>query len=251
MAYRINKLAALSGVSIRTLRYYDEIGLLKPAYIGENNYRYYEEAQLLKLQQILFFRALKFPLNDIKRIVSDPDFDPLTALESHRNILEKNLNQAKKLIETIDKTIAHLRGKQPMKLENIFEGFDEEKQSHYENFLQTYGVSKEMIESSKENVKHWDEAAWLAHKKETDQIHAELVVAINKQLEVTSSEVQEIIQKHYQMIKQFWTPNKETYIGLSQLYGSHPDFVKFYDGIHPELLTFLAAAMAVYAESVL
>jgi DNA-binding transcriptional MerR regulator len=68
MAYTVNKLAKLSGVSVRTLHFYDEIGLLEPAYYGDNNYRYYEEEQLLMLQQILFFRELGFPLIDIQRI---------------------------------------------------------------------------------------------------------------------------------------------------------------------------------------
>ncbi len=251
MAYTINKLAALSGVSIQTLRYYDEIGLLKPAYYGENNYRYYEEAQLLRLQQILFFRELKFQLGDIKRILSDPNFDQLSTLASHREILEKNLNHAKALLQTIDKTIAHLRGKLTMKLEEIFDGFDAEKQSHYEDFLVENGVSKEMINRSKENVKHWDEAAWLAHKKEAAQIYAASVAAINHQLEPGSPEVQEIIKQHYQMTTIFWTPTRETYIGLSQLYCSHPDFVKFYEEIHPDLLAYLVTAMKVYAETAL
>ncbi len=97
----------MSGVSIRTLHYYDEIGLLKPAYVGENNYRYYEEAELLQLQQILFYREIGFPLNDIKRIISAPDFDRLVALESHRKSLAKTLDQTQTLIETVDKTIAY------------------------------------------------------------------------------------------------------------------------------------------------
>lgn len=69
MAYTVKKLEKLSGISIRALRFYDEIGLLKPAYYGENNHRYYEEKQLLMLQQILFFRALGFSLADIQRII--------------------------------------------------------------------------------------------------------------------------------------------------------------------------------------
>src|SRR3990167_10737481 len=102
MAYTVNKLAKLSGVSVRTLHFYDEIGLLKPAYYGDNNYRYYEEEQLLMLQQILFFREIGFSLNDIQRILSSNDFDKIEALKSHKNILEKNLDRAQTLIKTID-----------------------------------------------------------------------------------------------------------------------------------------------------
>src|ERR1700758_607616 len=99
MAYTVNKLAKISGISIRTLRFYDEIGLLKPAYYGDNSYRYYEEEQLLMLQQILFYRELSFPLNDIQRIVSSDDFNKIDALNSHKQVLVQNLDRTKKLIK--------------------------------------------------------------------------------------------------------------------------------------------------------
>src|SRR5213083_2005235 len=98
MAYTIKQVAAMSGVSVRTLHFYDETGLLKPAYVGENGYRFYEEAQLLILQQILFYRELGFELKQIKKVLSRPDFDKVAALESHRKILRKNLVHIRKLI---------------------------------------------------------------------------------------------------------------------------------------------------------
>lgn len=248
MTYTVNKLAKLSGVSIRTLRFYDEIGLLKPAYVGDNNYRYYEEAQLLMLQQILFFRELGFHLNDIKRIILSPDFDKVTTLESHKKVLENNLDRTKGLIETIDKTISHLKGKQTMKLEEVFHGFNAEKQKMYEDFLVDYGVDQEVIDKSKDKVKTWSKEQWMENKREADQIHNELVLAITRKLEPDSPEVQKIIKKHYEMTKIFWTPNRESYIGLSELYCSHPDFVKFYEDIHPKLLKFLMEAMKIFAE---
>jgi DNA-binding transcriptional MerR regulator len=249
MAYTVNKLARLSGVSVRTLHFYDEIGLLKPAYYGDNNYRYYEEAQLLILQQILFFRELGFQLSDIQRIISSHDFDKVKALESHKKILENNLDQTKQLIKTIDKTIAHLRGNETMKLEDVFHGFNAEKQKLYEDFLVNSGVDLKMINGTKDKVKIWTKEQWMENKREADQIHAELVQAINNRLSPSSSEVQKIIKKHYQMTSQFWKPTRETYIGLSQFYTSHPDFVKFYDDIHPKLLKFLMEAMKIFAEN--
>lgn len=248
MAYTVNKLAKLSGVSVRTLHYYDEIGLLKPSYIGNNNYRYYEEAELLMLQQILFFRELGFQLADIQRIIQSRDFDTIAALESHRKILDESLSQTQKLIETIDKTIAHLRGTEPMKLDDIFEGFSAQKQKFYEDFLVESGVQQEVINKSKAKIKDWTKEQWQVHKQKADKIHEELAAAIDKHLQPSSPEVQKIIKKHYELTTVFWTPTKESYIGLSQFYLSHPDFLKFYEGIHPKLLEFLVAAMKVYAE---
>lgn len=130
MSYTVNKLSKLSGISVRTLHYYDEIGLLKPAYCGENNYRYYEEEQLLLLQQILFYRELGFQLNDINRIIHSDQFDKINALESHKKILNKDLNRTKNLIKTIDKTLFYLRGEATMNKEELYYGFDSEKQKN-------------------------------------------------------------------------------------------------------------------------
>jgi len=123
MAHTVKKLAKISGLSIRTLRFYDEIGLLKPAYYGDNNYRYYEEEQLLMLQQILFYRELRFPLNDIQRIISSDNFNKIDALISHKQVLVESLDRTRKLIKTIDQTILHLRGKITMRDEELFVGF--------------------------------------------------------------------------------------------------------------------------------
>lgn len=248
MAYTINKLAKLSGVSTRTLRFYHEIGLLKPAFIGDNEYRYYEEEQLLMLQQILFYRELDIPLSEIQRIISSDDFDKIEALESHKCILKKALDQKKKMIKTINKTIAHLGGKKPMKLEEIFDGFNAEKQKLYEDFLVKSGIKQDVIKKSKDKVNDGTKEQWMENKRQGDKIHDELVEAINKHLSPSSNEVQQIIKKHYQMTTIFWTPTRESYIGLSELYCSHPDFVKFYNNIHPKLLDFLMEAMKVFAE---
>ncbi len=108
MAYTVKQVATMSGVSVRALRFYDETGLLKPAFHGTNGYRFYEEPQLLTLQQIMFYRELGFELKQIKRTLGRADFEKAAALQSHREVLRKNLSRARTLIETIDKTITHL-----------------------------------------------------------------------------------------------------------------------------------------------
>src|ERR1700691_5462637 len=123
MAYTVKQVAAISGVSVRTLHFYHETGLLKPAHLGANGYRFYEEPQLLTLQQILFYRELGFELKQIKGILGRADFEKVAALQSHRKILQENLARTRTLIETIDKTIKHLKGAKKMKSEDMFLGF--------------------------------------------------------------------------------------------------------------------------------
>ena len=123
MAYTVKQVAAMSGVSVRTLHYYDEMALLKPAYTKANGYRIYEEAQLLMLQQILFYRELGFELKRIKGILRQRKFEKVAALKSHRQVLEKNVTRTRTLIETIDKTTKHLKGTKKMKSEELFMGF--------------------------------------------------------------------------------------------------------------------------------
>src|SRR2546422_6254482 len=124
MPHTVKQLATMSGVSVRTLHSYDETGLLKPAYHGANRYRFYEEPQLLKLQQILFYRELGFELKKIKRVLGRRDFEKVAALQSHRKVLQQNLTRTRTLIETIDKTIQHLKGRKKMKSDEMFVGFN-------------------------------------------------------------------------------------------------------------------------------
>lgn len=123
MAYTVKRVAGMSGVSVRTLRFYHQTGLLKPAYVGANGYRFYEEPQLLKLQQILFYRELGFELKKIKRILRRSDFEVLAALGSHREVLQADLGRTRTLVQTIDRTIEHLKGVKKMRDEEMFAGF--------------------------------------------------------------------------------------------------------------------------------
>lgn len=124
MSYTVKEVAKMSRVSVRTLHFYDETGLLKPAFYGDNGYRFYEEPQLLLLQQILFYRELGFELKRIKQVLGRAKFEKVAALKSHRKVLEKDVVRMRTLIETIDKTIGHLKGTKKMTSnEELFTGF--------------------------------------------------------------------------------------------------------------------------------
>ncbi|MDP1603573.1 MAG: MerR family transcriptional regulator [Legionella sp.] len=250
MRYTVKKLAQLSGVSARTLRFYDEIGLLKPAFYGDNQYRYYEEEQLLMLQQILFFRELGMPLSDIRRILSSNDFDKIESLKTHKSILQSGLLQTETLIKTIDRTISHIRGKLIMRDAEMYDGFDPKKQQEHEQYMLDTGViSQQQIDESWQKVAHWKKPNWETFKAEGEQLNQELAAAVNNHLKPNSSEVQTLVQRHYTWVCNFWIPTKETYTGLAQMYLDHPDYRSFYSKYHPDLVEYLVEAMRFYAEN--
>lgn len=249
MAYTVTKLAQLSGVSVRTLHWYDEIGLLKPAYVTANGYRHYEEEQLLILQQILFFRELGFELKQIQKLLKRGDFDKIVALSSHRQVLMKNLERTRKLIKTIDKTIEHLKGTKKMKEADMYYGFSKEKQAEYEKHLiDRFGDKvKASIVESHQKIKNWTKPDWDKSSKEFDEICKELVKMIESKSKASSRAVQSVVRRHYNWLRNFWTPTKESYAGHG-LFIVESDLRKTYEAYHLQLPEFISKAIQVYAE---
>jgi MerR family transcriptional regulator, thiopeptide resistance regulator len=250
MAYTVKQLAALSGVSVRTLHFYDEAGLLKPAYYGSNGYRYYEEAQVLMLQQVLFYRELGFELKEIQRILRRANFEKVAALKSHRRRLLETIARNKELVSTIDKTIAHLKGQTKMKSEEMFAGFSPEEQARHERYLvERFGEPvKGDIARSKAKVKNWSRADWERSGDVFARICKDLVSAMERKQTQGSPEVQQIVRRHYEWLQQFWKPNRESYTGYSQLVVDS-ELRAAYESHHPKLPEFAAEAMRVFAEN--
>ena len=256
MAYTIKKLSELSRVSTRTLRWYDEIGLLKPAFYGSNQYRYYEETQLLKLQQILFFRELGFPLEDIQRILLSSDFDQLEALSKHKQALEKRVDQTKELINTIDTTILHLRGNQIMKPEEFYHGFKDWMKDYgkEELLIKKFDGSEDLSSAEKIvlnsviiNTKPPEKKEWEAILKQSNQIYREITKCLIENLEPKSSEVQSAIKKHCEFTSQYHQMSREVYLALAELYSSKKEYRDQLDPFHPQLYDYIARAMSIYA----
>jgi DNA-binding transcriptional MerR regulator len=131
----VKQVARISGVSVRALHHYDQIGLLKPAHTGTNRYRYYGEEELLRLQQILIHRELDIPLNEIAAILDAPGFDRLATLQQQREKLVAEAKRYAQLVRTIDRTIASLRGDRVMRNAELYQGISPQKQAEYEQWL--------------------------------------------------------------------------------------------------------------------
>jgi len=253
MAYTVKNLSEISGVTVRTLHFYEEAGLLKPAYYGSNGYRYYEEKELLQLQQILFFKELGLTLKQIRNVLGKSDFNQIAALYSHRKALSCEWEKIGRLLKTIDKTIKHLKGGKKMKDKEMFDGFNITLVKAKKG--QSYSAAEELVAQSVKNptksaedVEKRGKAYYENIAKTAHALFEELVYCIKKGLDPADDEVQKIIKKHHAFMGKTHNATKEVYQAFAQLYSEHPEFRKQLDPFHPKLAKFMADAMRVFAD---
>ncbi len=241
----VKQLSRMAGVTPRTLHHYDAIALLKPSRIGSNGYRYYDEEAVLQLQQILFYRELGMPLEDIKQIIGRRDFDVLVALQGHRDTLRKEADRLNRLIETVDKTILHLKGKATMNDKDFFRGFTPEEEEEYsEEAMQTY--DPEVVKGSVRKWKSYTAAEKQKIGEVGKAVYADLLAAIPKG--AASAEAQAAVARWRRHIEHFWTPNEQQLLGLTDLYNTDPRFRGNFDKLSPQLAEFMREAVKIYLE---
>ena len=249
--YSINKLSKLAGVSTRTLRYYDAIGLLSPKRISSNDYRVYGQHEVDLLQQILFFRELGVPLDEIKKITGSKDYNGTSALQEHLSALKAKREQIELLITTVEKTIAASKGEFKMSDKEKFEGFKkkliaENEKEYGEEIREKFGDA--VIDGS--NAKMMGLTA--AQYEETQELSAEinsLLKTAFEQGDPSSELAQKVCALHKKWLE-FFLPHysKEMHCGLAQSYVDDPRFKKYYDDIAVGCAEFLREAIQIYCK---
>jgi len=249
MEYTVKKLAKLAGISVRTLHYYDEIDLLKPSYIRDNGYRYYSEKELARLQQIMFFRELEFPLEKIKEIMDSPGFDPLAALSDQKNLLELKKKRLEGLIKTIDKTITSLEGGETMSDDKKYSGFNDPEYLKYKDEVEKKWGNTDAYKQSMDRVGKMTREDLSRVKKDGEDIRQRVGELMVKGLTPDSPQVQEQIGRFYKHLRNFYDPTPEMFKGLGNMYLTDPRFTKVYEDTAKGLATFMRDAMAYYSDS--
>lgn len=245
--YTVKQLSSLAHVSVRTLHYYDEIGLLRPSEVRSNGYRYYDEAALLRLQQILFYREMGLELLQIKDILDQPDFDLVAALRSHREALRQKIKRLHELMDTVDQTIAHIVRKADMSKKRLFQGFDEATQKQYEREARLeYGP--DIVNESIRRYNSYTAAQKAAIGQEGTQVYVRIVEALEAGKDPDSPEVQEILQGWHQHLRYFYEPTLEILRGLGVMYNTHSGFIATFQELHPDLPAYLEAAITRYVD---
>lgn len=241
--YTVKQLSRLAGITPRTLHYYDEIGLLKPADVGENGYRYYGEESLLRLQQILLYRELDLPLAEIKRIMGRGDFAVGQALESHKHRLRERISHLERLVLTVDDTILHLQGIKEMSDQQLFAPFSDEQQAEMEKEAMTM-YDPATVKASMKKWKGYSVAEKQRIMDEGNAVYLDIVRLLPKG--AAAPEVQVCVERWRRHMDYFWTPSLDQLVGLAQGYNSDPRFKANFDKIHPGLAVFMLEAVEIY-----
>lgn len=249
MEYTVQKLGKLAGISSRTIRYYDEIGILKPARINSSGYRIYGKKEVDRLQQILFYRELDFSLESIKDIVASSDFDAVKALkEHHLNLLEKK-KRLDMLIANVEKTISAAEGGNKMSDSEKFQGFkrnmiDENEKRYGSEIREKYGRST--VEKSNEKLLKMTEKQY----KEAVKLESDFIEILNDAFE-TGDPSGELAQKaadmHRRWLCYYWDKySKEAHAGLASMYVNDKRFTTYYDKKNSGAAEFLRDAILIY-----
>ncbi|WP_429845067.1 MerR family transcriptional regulator [Brevibacillus sp. FIR094] len=249
MEYTVQKLGLLAGVSTRTLRYYDEIELLKPARVNSSGYRIYGQQEVDRLQQILFYRELGVSLEEIREILDSPTFDADLALREHREKLLERRAQLDALIANVDLTLAQREGTKTMSDKQKFEGFkqkliDDNEAQYGEEIRSKYG--SDQVDKSNQKIKGMTEQEYAALEQLNEKLHETLAQAF-----ATGDPAHELAQKaadlHRQWLSFYWDSySKDAHASVAQMYVEDPRFTAYYDKEQPGVAEFLRDAVVIY-----
>ena len=249
MEYTVNKLSKMSGISARTLRHYDEIGLLKPARVASSGYRIYGQKEVDVLQQILFYRELGFSLYDIKTLLTAPDFDRAKAFTCHLSDLHNKRERLDALILNVTKSIATLKGEVTMSDKEKFEGFkqsliDENERQYGSEVRAKYG--DQAVNESNMNLKGLTQEQY----NESERLRVAIEEALKAAFDTgdpAGELAQEACDLHRQWLTVFYPKySKEYHKGLGEMYVADERFRANYDKLAPGCTEFLRDAINHY-----
>jgi len=251
MSYTINRIAQTAGVTLRTLRYYDRIGLLVPSGRTEAGYRLYSDEDMERLQQILFFRELDFTLDKIGRLLKDPAFDRKDALKMQIRFLEKRAERYLNLTELAKETLRNLEGDKKMDKNEMFKAFDFDKmmeeQKQYEDEVKERWGGSEAYRISKERTSKYTKEDWARINAESEENLKEMAACYASGVPYDDPHMMAVCNTaRAHMSKYFYPCSLEMYSGLGNMYITDERFTKYYDKFAPGLAAYYNEAIQHY-----
>lgn len=255
MEYGIRELSGLTGISARTLRYYDEINLLKPSRTTEAGYRFYGEQEAALLQQILFFRERNFDLKSIRKMIYENDFDVMHALEQHLAELENQRTHLDALILTVKQTIRSMKGECEMSIQEKFQALKEQalkenEEKYGAEVREKYGDRQ--AELSRRKIMSMTENEWKEFQELEARILEGLKAGVQSNISPESEEAKELVLLHRDWLSKTipqYTP--EMHKGIAQLYTADQRFTAYYDSEAEGCAKLLEQAICYWADKLL
>jgi DNA-binding transcriptional MerR regulator len=245
--YQVSDVARITGVSVRALHHYEDIGLLVPRERTEAGYRVYAEDDLLRLQQILLGRELGLALEQIRRSLDDPRFDHRRALLAQKRQLQERARRADEMIRAVDTALAMLEEAQggTMDMQQLFDGFDP---SQYEAEAKERWGDTEAYRESAKRTKRYGKDDWRRIQEEQATIYADAVAALQDGREADSAEAMDLAERHRQSIGRWFYPcGRAMHAKLADLWEADPRYGENMDKHGAGLTAFLAAAVRANA----
>ncbi|WP_431896853.1 MerR family transcriptional regulator [Nonomuraea sp. bgisy101] len=248
MSFSVGQVARLAGVTVRTLHHYDELGLLSPSERSGAGYRRYAEADLERLQQVLFYRELGFGLEEIAAILDDPASDEMTHLRRQHELLTLRIGRLRDMVAAVEIAMEARSRNIALTPEERFEVFgDFRPEEHEAEAERRWGGGEEYAESRR-RVAAYTKADWLQLQAEGAGIVADLVAAMKAGLPADAEQVMDLAERHRGYISRWFYPcTPAIHRGLGQLYVSDPRFTATFEAMAPGLAAYLCAAVEANA----
>ena len=246
--YTIGKVARLAHVSVRALRHYDELGLLRPSRRTEAGYRLYVSEDLERLQQLLFYKELGFGLEEIRDLMADPAFDRREALAGQRRQIVARALRLEAMLALIDRTLASLEGEVHMSDEELFGVFGDFDPSEYEDEARERWGDTAAYRESARRTKGYTRKDWERFKAERDALNADLASLVDEGAPPDDARAVDAAERHRLQIDRWFYPcPPEMHVALGRMYVADPRFAATYEKIRPGMARYLCEAIAANA----
>lgn len=242
--YTVGQVARVARVTVRTLHHYDEIGLLSPSGRTRAGYRRYDDADLERLQQILFYRELGFPLEEIAAILDDPDVDPTQHLRRQHQLLTSRIKRLQEMVEAIEFAMEARRMGIQLTPEERFEVFGEFDPDQYAEEAQERWGQTDAYRESQRRISRYTKEDWQRHKAEYEDWARRFVAVMESGAPADSEQARELAEEHRQLISRwFYECSYEMHTGLADMYVDDPRFTAYFEKIKPGMARYLSEAI--------
>lgn len=240
----VSEVAALAGVTVRTLHHYDDIGLLRPAERTDAGYRLYDDGDVARLHAIVTWRSLGFPLDEVRALLDDPDQEPLETMRLHRSRLLEEIGELHARVAALDEAIRRAAAREPLSdadLRALFDGFD--PAAFADEAEAVWGHTDAFREAQRRTARYTAED-WRALRAEADALHGEMATCMQAGVAPDTAKARVLAERHRAHISRwFYDCTAEIHRGLADLYDADPRFAGTYDRVASGLAEWLVAAI--------